>query len=516
MSKKINIRPQTSVYATYKNINYDPWTAIAEFVDNSTQSFYSNKSKLKKIDCWNGLDVEIIYEHNKGINERIIVRDNAFGMDFDDFQRAIILDSPPKRATRSEFGMGLKTAACWFGKKWSVESTALGSNVKYYAEVDVEQLKKSKDEEIVVDEIQCDKEEHGTIITIWDLNRRISGRQIGKTKNQLAGMYRVDLRRGDINIYYNGEPLSYKEPQIIIEELPDGSKTKWKKKIKFSIDHEGKEYKVKGFVALREEGSTSSAGFTLIRRGRVIVGGYENTYRPEEIFEKSNSYVYQRLFGEIELNNWPVTQTKDAFDWYGGLEDLLIDKLREECEDYILKAKTYRKKRTIKVDPSIDRVVDRFEKAGIITDAKKTAIRRDVTREIDNDTDNNPNIPDHKPDESNIRIDGPNGRRIIYKLGNRRYVVNFVLKSDNYAANWLNIRRSEIQENEYIIEWNIRHPFFKPYVDEPDFLEFLQTFTFAFAVSEIETMNTSVDGKITPGAIRMKMNENLKAIVTER
>lgn len=41
-------------------------------------------------------------------------------MDFNDFQRAIVLDSPPKRTTRSEFGMGLKTAACWFGKKWSV------------------------------------------------------------------------------------------------------------------------------------------------------------------------------------------------------------------------------------------------------------------------------------------------------------------------------------------------------------------------------------------------------------
>ena len=43
MAKKINIRPTSSVYATYKRLSYQPWTAIAEFVDNSTQSFYDHR-----------------------------------------------------------------------------------------------------------------------------------------------------------------------------------------------------------------------------------------------------------------------------------------------------------------------------------------------------------------------------------------------------------------------------------------------------------------------------------------
>jgi hypothetical protein len=47
MSKTINIRPTTGVYATYKNIKYDAWTAIAEFVDNSTQSYYDHEKELK-------------------------------------------------------------------------------------------------------------------------------------------------------------------------------------------------------------------------------------------------------------------------------------------------------------------------------------------------------------------------------------------------------------------------------------------------------------------------------------
>ena len=64
MSRKINIRPSTGVYATYKNIKYDPWTAIAEFVDNSTQSYYDHVKQLESTKYWDGLDVEITYERD--------------------------------------------------------------------------------------------------------------------------------------------------------------------------------------------------------------------------------------------------------------------------------------------------------------------------------------------------------------------------------------------------------------------------------------------------------------------
>ena len=144
MAKRINIRPTTSVYATYKNIRYDPWTAIAEFVDNSTQSYYDNTEKLNSTKYWNGLAVDIEYKRDKVSGDHLIIKDNAYGMDFRDFQRAIMLDSPPRKKSRSEFGMGLKTAACWFGKCWSVESVALGSGVKYKTTVDVEALSKYK------------------------------------------------------------------------------------------------------------------------------------------------------------------------------------------------------------------------------------------------------------------------------------------------------------------------------------------------------------------------------------
>lgn len=78
MAKRINIRPTTSVYATYKNIRYDPWTAIAEFVDNSTQSYYDNSKKLNATKYWDGLTVDIEYKRDKVSGDHLIIKDNAY------------------------------------------------------------------------------------------------------------------------------------------------------------------------------------------------------------------------------------------------------------------------------------------------------------------------------------------------------------------------------------------------------------------------------------------------------
>lgn len=521
MARQINIRPTTSVYATYKNIRYDPWTAIAEFVDNSTQSYYDNVAKLEATKYWDGLDVDIEYTRDKVNGDRLVIKDNACGMDFNDFKRAIILDSPPKKPTRSEFGMGLKTAACWFGKCWSVESVALGSGVKYKTTVDVEALSKYKNEEIAVEETPCNPKEHGTTITIWKLNRTLSGRQIGKTKDQLRGMYRTDLRSGKIKIYYNGTGLVYEDPKFLTEILPDGSEKIWRKDVDLSFDFNGETKRVYGFIGLLEEGSTSGAGFTLIRYGRVIVGGYENGYRPEEIFEKSNSYVYQRLFGELNLDGWRVTQTKDAFDLYGGLEDVLIEHLLEECKEYKKKAKEYRKRPKVSIETGIDTLVNTFSHAGIIDDVEVTAIPKEFDSEVpvvtdvdeqESNTSNGVNVQVPPPDPNDIAIEGDHGKRIVFTSNGEQYAFNFILKKNDPDSRWLNISQ---KGDEFIIEWNIRHAFFKPYINDEHFLAIMEQFTFALALSEIEAMRFSTDGKIDPSIIRMKMNDTLKDVIKE-
>lgn len=496
--KKINIRPTTSVYATYKNMTYHPWTALAEFIDNSTQSYYSNREKLKRTKYWKGLMISIT--QNK--DDLLEIKDNAYGMNFEDFKRAVILDSPPKKKTRSEFGMGLKTAACWFGDVWSVESVELGSGIKYKATIDIAHLHKYKNEEIDVEEIECSKKEHGTTITIRKLNKRIQGRQLGKTKDQLKGMYKCDIVNENIQLLYNGEVLVIEDVPILEEDLPNGKKRLWKKQINIDFQYEEKNYNVNGFVALRKKAATAEAGFVLLRRGRAIIGGIENNYRPEEIFGKSNSFVYQRMFGELNLDDWPVTQTKDNFDWYNGLEDVLIEKLKEECTEYIQKAKDYRKGKKIELDENIDNLVKTFEKSGLIANVEVQNISNDL-QDIKKVVSNN---------ESGIKIEGGKGKEICFEYRDNKYRFELIIENSDPFMKWLGIVK---KNDKYVIQWNILHPFFKPYIDDENILELLENFIFAFALSEIEAMELNVLGKIHASDIRIKMNEILGMVKKE-
>ena len=129
--QELNIQPQAGVIGVFSRLNYKAWYAIAEFVDNSTQSFYSHQQELSAHGI-NDVDISINYDSDCDI---LTITDTAYGMEFDDFARAVKVDSPPEDKTgRNEFGMGLKTAACWFGNLWTVETTRLGKAEKYFAD----------------------------------------------------------------------------------------------------------------------------------------------------------------------------------------------------------------------------------------------------------------------------------------------------------------------------------------------------------------------------------------------
>ena len=125
---ELNIQPQAGVIGVFSRLNYKAWYAIGEFVDNSTQSFYSHQEELKQHGI-EDVEININYDAEQDI---LTITDTAFGMERDDFARAVKVDSPPENKNgRNEFGMGLKTAASWFGNIWSVQSTQYGSSNQY-------------------------------------------------------------------------------------------------------------------------------------------------------------------------------------------------------------------------------------------------------------------------------------------------------------------------------------------------------------------------------------------------
>lgn len=457
MAKKINIRPTSSVYATYKRLSYQPWTAIAEFVDNSTQSFYDHKNELMEQKYAKGLRIAIDYIDDKNNGDRLEIYDDAYGMEWSDFQRAVVLDRPPQNTTgRNEFGMGLKTAACWFGAVWSVESTRLGSRNKYYTEINVDELGKYKTEEIDVREETVSVKEHYTKIVIKNLNKRIVGsRTVGKVKELLSSIYREDIRSGLVKIYYNGTLLQFKEAPIYVEDIGDQHK-EWKKSIAFTVQHEGQKLDVYGFVAIRIPGSVKDAGFTLIRRGRVIVGGSEKNYRPSELFGDANSYAWQRMYGELHMDNWPVTQAKDGFDWHNsGLEEAFIEALREHTQDYRRKAETIRVREKINTRDIMEIATQDLSGAGVVENVQIEVVERKQEHSAQHKESAEVVTPAIDSDDiisagdDSVVIEGGNQVNYRFTYKDSEYLFHIIFDMTDPTMDWLLVEEDD--EKEYTL-----------------------------------------------------------------
>lgn len=332
-SGSVNIRPGVRVLSVLKHLNYKPWFALAEFVDNAIQSHLNSTDELKAIDGKKSkLVVKIMIDaDDPGM---ITIRDNAGGIHSTDYQRAFRAAEVPEDSTGlSEFGMGMKSAACWFAPMWSVRTKALGESEEKTVSFDIRRILRNSEEELVVSRRKVNPNQHYTEIILRGLyNKAPKGRTLGKIREHLASIYRVFSSEGLLELYLNGDQIRYVAPLILeapFYKTPTGKAIEWRKDVAFDL---GGGRGVNGFAALRQKASTSEAGFALFRRKRLIQGSADEGYRPEAIFGQSNTYAYQRLFGELHLSGFDVSHTKDGFRWGEG-EELFLKKLREHIAD---------------------------------------------------------------------------------------------------------------------------------------------------------------------------------------
>jgi len=323
---------ENNVISSYKRLSYEAWYAFAEFVDNSTQAYFDNKKVLDMVYQATGKKLEIYITYNRDA-DFIEIKDNSIGMDEIGLDKALKVGLPPDNPTqRSKYGLGMKTAACWFGNNWTIRTKKLNEAKGYEVNIDVDSISKQEGEvEIIPIEFDADLNEHFTIITIKDLNRKFIGRTITKIKEYLGSIYRFDLEEG-IEIYWNGAKLFYKrfEDELYVNEKGEISKEKFE----FDIN----ERVVKGWVGVlgKGYGSRKKAGFSIIQNKRVIQG-WPNGYKPSSIFgeqeDGSNDLVNQRVVGELFLDGFSVSHTKDKIVWEDDEEEQLDKKLGEICSD---------------------------------------------------------------------------------------------------------------------------------------------------------------------------------------
>lgn len=509
---ELNIQPQASVLGVFSRLNYKAWYAIAEFVDNSTESFYTNESELNA----NGIasvTVKIQYDFEKNV---LTIVDDAYGMELEDFSRAVLLDSKPEhQGGRNEFGMGLKTAASWFGNVWSVTSTQFGSTNKYYTEVNIQELKEKKVNTVKIKGEICSEKEHGTTIVIRDVTKKIdASRTKGKIIQLLESMYRRDLNSGKVNIWFNDVPLHFDEYGC----LQFRDKT-WQKELDFTFEFDGITHRVNGFVGILANGGFGKAGFALFRRGRVVIGGEDQNYKPEYVFGQAQSPISHKLFGELDLDDFPVNQAKDGFVWDDGLEIVFLDVLKEQIQDYIDIAKMTNKERAKEEEfsqASSDKVQQNVQNfTSVLFNSNQD------TTEIPCTTDNGKSFQQTEISQFEEYLQDTNSAEEKIVGSKRKYPIqiNDIVKKDftvewsiGNKAYWINAEECE-DGSEINIVININHPFFKPYSNNEDFKIVLEKFVISFVVAEQQAKLTAdKEGYVRASTIRHKMNEFLSKV----
>lgn len=511
---ELNIQPQAGVIGVFSRLNYKAWYAIGEFVDNSTQSFYSHQEELRL----HGIeDVEININYDAEL-DILTITDTAFGMERDDFARAVKVDSPPENKNgRNEFGMGLKTAASWFGNIWSVQSTQYGSSNQYFTEINIPEMREKNLNTVTIHRTQVNPSTHGTTIIIREVTKKIgSGRTKGKIITLLTSMYRRDLDTGIVHINYDGDPLSYQEYSCL--KFRDKV---WRKPVDLSFEFEGKPHHVVGFVGiLAKGGGFDRAGFALFRRNRVVVGGDEYNYKPTEIFGQIQSQVSLRLFGELDLEDFPINQAKDGFVWDDGLEEAFLHALKPQIKDYIEIAKISNKDREEEESRSknvSDQVQNQTQNAinhaffaankpsepvepqleNLFSQSEQQEV--DLFKEYQEEQNNLPEEVDEQIRHYTIALDSVT-----------KYNINVQWTVGN-SQKWIAVNPTD--DNTIDIQLNINHPFFKPFSEKADFKLVLEKFAIAFALAEHRAMeNRNEDDSISPYAFSTNINKFLREL----
>lgn len=393
----VSIEHGSGVYLAYRSLPNKVWFALAEYVDNSLQSFNDNYDAIHTIEsCEPLLKINIeIDEH------RIRISDNAGGIDPKNFKRAFAPAILPEDTTGlNEFGMGMKIASVWLANQYTVRTSFLGEDVTRTFHFDLDEVVKNDTREVEIIESSSSQQDHFTEITLERLSPNApSSAQVPRIKEYLSSIYRKYINEDNIDIVLNGETLRYHQPEVLNAPFypssdadPEGPDIFWREE--FNVQFGDKS--ATGFIAILKQQKQGDNGFSIFRRGRVISGAGDKKYFPEALSGKStNSYKYLRLFGEIEIEGFEVSFNKQEFQGSEELDalfkhiknELLLTnpRLLKQADNYrVRKSSKERAKRSKKIAEKIRQREERkvihqpIEKVAL---TEKKAIRKKPLRD---------------------------------------------------------------------------------------------------------------------------------------
>ena len=508
---RVNIRPGVSILSVLPHLNYKPWYALAEFVDNALQSYLTHKAELRRVEGAKFvLSVDIDIDQSA---QRILIRDNAGGIELANFARAFRpAEAPLDASGLSEFGMGMKSAAAWFAPRWTVRTKAINESVERTVSFDIATIVRDTIEELDVVTRRAPTDRHYTEIVLEGVRRMPQTRTLGKITDHLSGIYRCFIRSGELRLTVDGVALEFEEPDVLVAppwKNRDAEPIEWRKKVSIRLD--GKR-RAEGFVGIRAKGSTARAGLALLRRNRLIEGSADETYRPPEIFGAANSFAYQRVFGELNLIGFAVSHTKDGIRWDESEEEL-VRKLRLEIAgggmNILDQAQNWRSTETGRENrPTAEKAVQQMKEEVVTTDLGSVV---EQVQSVHEDPRAAP--ADEPPDTPLPRRDDDVALSFTLDVAGGRWEVALALDYQDAAADWIRISDQPNDAGSKPRRLGIRlamlHPFNQRYFGNAGPLETQGLARLAVGLVLAETVARDGGVKLA-GRVRTSLNELLR------
>jgi hypothetical protein len=530
--EQVTIRPGIGLYALFPSLRYSPWVALGEMVDNSIQSYQEHKEELIAL---HGPEYKLRIEINysSGDSPTIQLIDNAAGIYTKDIERAFTPAMPPAdKKGISQYGIGMKSSACWYANFFTIRTRALGEPIIRTVTFDIPKIIKNE-----IYELDIEKEEatnpmvHGTRIILRNLNQPVPvAGAAARLRSYLRSMYRDFLRTGELVLLINNE---VQEAPIInwlfspywpTDMGPIDDKTyEWVKDFEIELNESHNPInplepapKIRGRIGILEKGDTKRAGLALLWRRKVVQGAGnmadspDDLYRPGRIFGGANSFERQRVVGELDVSELSVTSFKDAVVWREGQEEEVLKKIKQalnaEPNPLLKMAKNFRasdnsKAGKVKLQGSLSDVVDSATKALIENNASEflgDGFELAKTSEI-------PEPP--RTDETTVV------QKVIKLIPQFNSDIILEVKDQITDTSWLRVKQIP-DLDKWVITINREHPFMKSFtVADPDSLDPVLRIALAIGIAEIQGLSSGFD---TAGFLRLSINDLLRNYLSSR
>lgn len=378
MNQTIDISPSPRVLRMLGQIDFKPWQCLAELIDNSIDSFITQKTQgLIIIDPRINIAIPSDVDIQRGRAE-LIIEDNGPGMSKEQLQQAVRAgysgNDPVEKM--GLFGMGFNISTARLGKKTTIWTTTIESDVWLGISIDFDQLEKNKTFHTPLLEkskgpFELESKAHGTKISIEKLEKnRIKplnwGLSKSNTKIKLGKIYGKIMDELNLTIIYAGDKIKpwkhcawdskrrvatkdfgdVPARLEINENLPTRKFCNtcwvWLAPTENSCPSCGmvenlidRKRKIKGWIGIQRYFHQTHYGIDLIRNGRVIeeldksMFSYEDSVGNKELeYPLDATHWGGRIIGELEIDFVRVSHQKDSFDKFDPEWEHVIELVR--------------------------------------------------------------------------------------------------------------------------------------------------------------------------------------------